>query len=227
MFCSEDGRERMPRAIRRTTGADDPEVALLGATLRLIGRGGFDRVTHRAVAGEAKVSLGAVTHHFKTRDELVDRALRFAVSNEVARLRDLVLALQGGAFDVEAWIAGLVGSYADDLKRNAEIHVACFEVFLAASRGSRYRPLIDELRETWRSSTVLALRAAGSADPEAHAAIFVATLIGLLLQQLAMQQRSFAVDAATTLLELVNRITKPPAADARRYVSPARRKPSR
>jgi len=179
---------------------------LLDAALRLIGRVGIDGVTQRAVAAEAKVSLGAVTHHFATRDDLVDRALRFAVVREVARLRDLVFDLQRKAFDVEAWLSALVGWYADELRTNALTHLACYEVFLAAARDARYRPVIEMLRETWRQSTELALRAAGSADPQGHAAIFVSTLIGMLLQQLALPQRNFKAETIAALSELVEQL---------------------
>jgi DNA-binding transcriptional regulator YbjK len=217
----------MAAGIRRATDRGGGDAALMEAALRLIGRGGLDSVTHRAVAGEAGVSLGAVTHHFASRDELIDRTLRFVIAREVARLRDLVLGLQRKAFDVQAWLEALVGWYADDLKRDAETHVACYDVFLAAARNAKYRSVIGELRETWRSSAELALRAAGSDAPEAHAAIFVSALIGLLLQQLALPRRDFRADGVAVLLELVNRLTAPAGTDAGRYVSPARRKPSR
>jgi DNA-binding transcriptional regulator YbjK len=217
----------MAAGIRRATDRAAGDTALMEAALRLIGRGGLDSVTHRAVAGEARVSLGAVTHHFASRDDLIDRTLRFVIAREVARLRDLVLGLQRKAFDVQAWLEALVSWYADDLKRNAETHVVCYDVFLAAARNARYRPVIGELRDTWRSSAELALRAAGSDAPEAHAAIFVSALIGLLLQQLALPRRDFRADRVAVLLELVHRLTAPAGTDAGRYVSPARRKPSR
>lgn len=190
----------MAAGIRRATDRAAGDTALMEAALRLIGRGGLDSVTHRAVAGEARVSLGAVTHHFASRDDLIDRTLRFVIAREVARLRDLVLGLQRKAFDVQAWLDALVSWYADDLKRNAETHVVCYDVFLAAARNARYRPVIGELRDTWRSSAELALRAAGSDAPEAHAAIFVSALIGLLLQQLALPRRNFKADAIAVLL---------------------------
>jgi len=50
--------------------ASERERPLMEATLRIIGREGLDRVTHRAVAAEAGMSVGAVTHHFGTRDGL-------------------------------------------------------------------------------------------------------------------------------------------------------------
>ncbi|WP_027579796.1 TetR/AcrR family transcriptional regulator [Bradyrhizobium sp. Ai1a-2] len=179
------------------------ERPLMEATLRIIGRSGIDRVTHRAVATEAGMSLGAVTHHFATRDILVDAALRFALTREVGRLQALSLSLQSKAFDVEAWIEELVGWYGQELKTQPDIHIACYEVFLAAARSERYRPIVAEWFDTWRQSSELALRAAGSMSPRAHAELFVSTLIGILLQQLAIPRRSFRQETRATLLDLV------------------------
>src|SRR5262245_55375731 len=144
--------------------APERERPLMEATLRVIGRKGLDGVTHRAVAAEAGVSLGAVTHHFSTRDSLVEAALRYALSRELGRMRALSFSLQGKAFDVQAWIGSLVDWYAKELGKQAEIHIACYEAFLAAARGSRHRDIIVEWFETWRQSAELALRAAGSSD---------------------------------------------------------------
>jgi TetR/AcrR family transcriptional regulator, regulator of biofilm formation and stress response len=179
------------------------ERPLMEATLRIIGRGGIDGVTHRAVAAEAGMSLGAVTHHFATRDILVDAALRFALTREVGRLQALALSLQSKAFDVEAWIEELVGWYGQELKTQPDIHIACYEVFLAAARSEHYRPIVVEWFDTWRQSSELALRAAGSTSSRAHAELFVATLIGILLQQLAFPRRSFRQETKAALLELV------------------------
>src|SRR5262245_62772174 len=112
------------------TPIDQPsarERPLMEATLRIIGRKGLDGVTHRAVAAEAGMSLGAVTHHFATRDILVDAALRFALTREVRRLQALALSLQSKAFDVEAWIEELVGWYGHELKTQPDIHIRCYE----------------------------------------------------------------------------------------------------
>jgi TetR/AcrR family transcriptional regulator, regulator of biofilm formation and stress response len=180
------------------------ERPLMEATLRIIGRKGIDGVTHRAVAAEAGTSVGAVTHHFGTRDGLVDAALRYALSREVGRLRALAVSLQSSAFDYEAWISALVDWYARELRSQAEIHIACYEAFLAAARTSRHRTVVVEWFETWRQSAELALKAAGSSEPRRHAELFVAALIGILLQQLATPRRGFRQEAKAALLQLVS-----------------------
>lgn len=181
----------------------DRERPLMEATLRIIGRNGLDGVTHRAVAAEAAMSVGAITHHFATREILVDAALRFALTREVGRLRALALNLQGKAFDADAWIDSLVSWYSQELKTDAETHIACFEAFLAAARSERHRPVVAEWFDTWRQSAELALRAAGSSDPRGHAELFVTTLIGILLQQLATPRRGFRQETRAALTKLV------------------------
>jgi DNA-binding transcriptional regulator YbjK len=188
------------KAIRKTGERERP---LMEATLRIIGRKGLDGVTHRAVAAEAGMSVGAVTHHFGMRDALVDAALEYALTREVDRLRALAFRLQNKAFDMQEWIESLVGWYTQELKTQAETHVACYEAFLAASRDERHRPVVVEWFETWRQSAELALRAAGSPRPRDHAGLFVSTLIGLLLQQLAAPRRNFRQEAQAALSELV------------------------
>jgi DNA-binding transcriptional regulator YbjK len=195
----------MTAAIERKIS--DRERPLMEATLRIIGRTGLDGVTHRAVATEAGMSVGAVTHHFETRDVLVDAALRFALIREINRLRALALSLQSKALDVSAWVEALVNWYSSELKTEADTHIACYEAFLAAARGARHRPVVQEWFETWRQSAELALRAGGSSDPRRHADLFVSALIGVLLQQLAVPRRNFRREAKATLLELVRNLT--------------------
>jgi TetR/AcrR family transcriptional regulator, regulator of biofilm formation and stress response len=108
---------------------------------------------------------------------------------------------------VEAWIESLVSWYSSELKTEPEIHIACYEAFLAAARNARHRPIIAEWFDTWRQSAELALKAAGSSDPRGHADLFVAALIGVVLQQLAAPRRGFRREAKVALLELVDRLT--------------------
>jgi DNA-binding transcriptional regulator YbjK len=182
------------------------ERPLMEATLRIIGRRGIDGVTHRAVAAEAGTSVGAVTHHFATRDSLVDNALRFALTREVGRLRALAFSLQNKAFDLDAWIEELTGWYSQELKTQPEAHIACYEAFLAAARSERHRPVVAEWFATWRQSAELALRAAGSSEPQLHATLFVSALNGILLQQLATPRRGFRQETNKALSKLVSHL---------------------
>ncbi|WP_246700231.1 TetR/AcrR family transcriptional regulator [Rhodopseudomonas sp. WA056] len=188
-------------------GTTEREREVMEATLRLIGRSGLKAVTHRAVAAEVGMSLGAITHRFGTRDLLVEAALNFALMREVARLRALALKLQSDALDLESWIDALVGWYAKELDAEAEIHIACYEAFLAAARDDRYRPIVAEWQQTWQRSAELALAAAGSRTPRLHAEIFVSVLVGTVLGQLAAPRRKFKPEMRAALSELVRGLT--------------------
>jgi TetR/AcrR family transcriptional regulator, regulator of biofilm formation and stress response len=67
------------------------EKRILDATMAIIGEDGLQAVTHRAVASRAGVSLGAISHHFPTREELLRSTLLHAAAVEVERLERLAL----------------------------------------------------------------------------------------------------------------------------------------
>jgi DNA-binding transcriptional regulator YbjK len=58
------------------TAAERRREAILDATLDLIGVGGPEAITHRAVAAKAGMALGSLTYHFPSRQELVREAFR-------------------------------------------------------------------------------------------------------------------------------------------------------
>ncbi|MEO3783200.1 TetR/AcrR family transcriptional regulator [Actinocorallia sp. B10E7] len=60
---------------------------LAGAVLHLIGARGLEAATLRAVAAEAGVSMGAVQHYFKTKDEMVLFAMEHNQHLLAARVR--------------------------------------------------------------------------------------------------------------------------------------------
>jgi AcrR family transcriptional regulator len=198
---------------------------ILEGALRVIGRLGVDAVTHRAVAAEAGVSPGAVAHHFATRDGVVEAALRFAIGRELERLRGFALELQSKAFDRTRWLDAVVGWYARELETDPATHVACYEAFVTAARDERYREIVREWFDTYERSAELAMRAAGSSDPVNHASVFVSTLMGIVLQQLAAPRRKFRQVARAQLAALVDALVgSHPPPPTRTQPSTARRK---
>jgi TetR/AcrR family transcriptional regulator, regulator of biofilm formation and stress response len=191
----------------RGRDGSETERLILAATLRIIGRSGMDRVTHRAIAAEAGLSLGSVTHHFGSRDELISAALQSAVTREVSRLKSLAFSLQNKAFDLGQWLEALASWYAEEARANSDTHIACYEAFLAAARTGRHRDVMRELVDTWRQSAELALTAAGSPSPGLHADILVTTLLGMLLRQLAIPDGKFKQRTVASLYELATGLT--------------------
>jgi DNA-binding transcriptional regulator YbjK len=58
---------------------------IIEAALRLIGRSGREGLTHRAVAKEAGVPLGATTYYFESRDDLLAQTLEYVADSELER----------------------------------------------------------------------------------------------------------------------------------------------
>src|SRR5436190_20241567 len=82
-------RERRRRDPRRRI----KEIA--AATERVIAARGIEGLTHRAVAAEAGVPLGATTYHFAAKDDLIAAALRRSVDRFGAYLEEWVARRPG------------------------------------------------------------------------------------------------------------------------------------
>jgi len=59
-------------------------VKILKSALTVIAADGVDAITHRRVAGEAGVSNGVVSYHFKTRDALLHGAFQYLLEDAEA-----------------------------------------------------------------------------------------------------------------------------------------------
>jgi AcrR family transcriptional regulator len=181
------------------------EDRILAATLQIIGERGLEAVTHRAVAEEAGVSLGAISHHFPSRADLLQQALRRAAATEVSHLERLALDLQTRAFETEEWVHGMARALGTDLQRNRVRHLAQYELLLACAREPQLRELSRAWREAHLRVAEVGLRAAGSPQPEAHAQLLTAAITGLLLKELAYPGRRFTDEVLEPLLrELVD-----------------------
>ncbi|MDQ8729268.1 TetR family transcriptional regulator [Bradyrhizobium sp. LHD-71] len=185
----------------RDSGVQDTVVL---ATLKVIGRMGLAGVTHRAVADEAGLSLGAVTYYCRTRDDLVDAALQSAVDREARRLEALSARLKQDDFTTAPqWIEHLGRWYADELKDNADVHLACYEAFLAAARSEKHQQKVAALQQAWERTAEVALTAAGISSAADRAGIFVAALMGILLEELALPRRGTFARVSSKLTRLI------------------------
>jgi TetR/AcrR family transcriptional regulator, regulator of biofilm formation and stress response len=205
MFCArryaKEGRVLMSAAV---TGRTE---AILEATLRLIGRGGPQAVTHRRVAAEAGVSLGAITHHFGNREALVENALRLLAQREKATLDELTLQLAAAGLDRTQWVAAIARYLADRTDHDTLQLQATYELLLECARRPALRGVMAEWTGAQTRLAVVALRASGSPTPDAHAPLLVATITGLLLKQLAYPKDEFeAAVLVPALNELVARL---------------------
>jgi len=77
---------RIPKDTRALSGPERRRRKILDAALELIGEGGPDAITHRAVAERAQVALGSTTYHYRSRNELLRAAFRHYLTEATAIL---------------------------------------------------------------------------------------------------------------------------------------------
>lgn len=174
---------------------------ILRATIRLIGERGADAVTHRAVAEEAGVPLSATTYYFASKEELLEQTLLLAAREETERLERLVLDIAPLSLSVEEWAAAVGGQIAGDVAADPAKHVALFELGLEATRRDPLRAELQRWQDAHLRLAEVGCRSIGSDQPEIDARVIVATLTGLMLQQLAGGRADFETAVMRPTLE--------------------------
>ncbi|HEY8584784.1 MAG TPA: TetR family transcriptional regulator [Capillimicrobium sp.] len=165
----------------------DRRTALLDATLRLIGEGGLEAVTHRAVEAAAGLPHGSTTYYFKTRQQLVDAAVQRLSDRDHAVVdamgHGIAMALaRGDGLDFDALAAQITAWVRADRAHQ----LVRFELYLAAARRPQIAETMRAARQTFLRMMEPVAVAAGSDDPEADARTLVALLDGLVLHQITV-----------------------------------------
>ncbi|MFE3186922.1 TetR/AcrR family transcriptional regulator [Streptomyces violascens] len=115
------------------------------AAERVIAVRGIEGLTHRAVAEEAGVPLGATTYHFASKDDLIRAALQRSVDRYVAYLDDWVTRRPQLTPEQLAVLLAdaLLGSFG--AQRGQQVME--FELYVAALRRPALRPIADRYIE--------------------------------------------------------------------------------
>lgn len=146
----------------------------MDATVRVVARKGLRGVTYREVAEEAGVTYGLVSHHFGSRDALIEETLEHVFRSSIE-----VSFLQRDASGVDDFGRGLP----EAISATEEQQVFEYEMGLEARR----RPeLLAELRAIYEDYVTLVerqLRAIGIDRERSFARLIFAILDGLVLQQ--------------------------------------------
>lgn len=74
-----------------TSTPSAPAIRLIETVCSLIADQGIDRATVREVAAAAGVSIGAVQHHFRTKDDMLEAAFRHVVDTTAERVANVPL----------------------------------------------------------------------------------------------------------------------------------------
>jgi TetR/AcrR family transcriptional regulator, regulator of biofilm formation and stress response len=185
-------QERNPSQERSRARRD----ALLRAAVELIAEGGVRAVTHRAVAGRARVPLAATTYYFESIQHLTEEALRRHVTERVRELNKLAEAAANGSRTADQVARRFVTAL---LARDRDATIAQFEVFLEAARNPALRESVTEALDTFEQLAYLTLSGLGARRPVQAAAAFVAVVNGFALNGLARPRPP--EDDAADLLE--------------------------
>jgi DNA-binding transcriptional regulator YbjK len=178
---------RAPTRGRRDRRGELRRAELLEAAIHLIGAHGLDGVTHRAVAAEAGVPAASTSYYFRSKDELIDEALRTLAEREIERLRERRAALgASGAADLEATTAALSAWIEEQTTDDGRVAMlAQYQLQLEAAR----RPEAREILAAWKEGTddlaETAMRALGAADVETSGILLVCAIDGLRLRLMA------------------------------------------
>src|SRR6476661_217336 len=128
---SSDPLDTPPKRRRRGLAR---RIALLEATLLILGRDGSAAVTHRAVAEEAGVPIAATTYYFSSKDDLIREALHLHAEQEADRVAEATRTLGERPTTVEALADHLADFVAYGLGTGRQALIAEYELLLQAAR---------------------------------------------------------------------------------------------
>ncbi|MFF3175551.1 TetR/AcrR family transcriptional regulator [Streptomyces sp. NPDC057900] len=183
----------------RTTGSARADL-ITDAALDLLAERGMRGLTHRAVDERAGLPQGSTSNYARTRQSLLEAAVRRLAEREARVLAPGELPAPGAAPDPaaapststgqapgasappgqDALIAGLALALHRYLTRHPELLVCRYELALEATRRPELRAFFDATGRQFREPLVALMTAAGSPEPERHALSLVAWCEGLM-----------------------------------------------
>lgn len=191
--------------------SNDVRRRILDVTLDLIGEHGIGGLSNRIVAKAAGISLGTLTYHFASQDELLGQALQLFVDDEIERLAALTDSLETNA--PHLGLHEILSSAREAIEEQAarSKQVAQLELYLHASRNPDLRAAAARCFEAYDRLSASALRALGVPEPERLAPLVGALIDGFELRRLAVD--SLSVDLAEGLAALAAGLTAAKPAD--------------
>ncbi|WP_172384230.1 TetR/AcrR family transcriptional regulator [Streptomyces sp. MNP-20] len=167
------------RPARRRRDPQRRIAEILEATEKVIAARGIEGLTHRAVAQEANVPLGATTYHFATKDDLIQGALQRAFDRYAATLEQW--AARRPSLTTNQLTVLLTDALMGCFGPNRDYEVVELELYVAALRRPALRGVVDQYTQ---ATTGLLLRYVDASTARAA----TAAMNGLTLRGLAASQ---------------------------------------
>lgn len=154
---------------------------ILEATLRLIGEGGVNSVTHRAVAQEAGVSLASTTYYFDSKSALIEEALDLMIARSTECVREHTTSPPKIS---EAELIDRIVGFADaQINDPGAFLTAQYELMLEAGRAEYLRPLARRWTIAYMDGFSHVVESAGLPRPKEAAEVIMKFVEGALLDQ--------------------------------------------
>ncbi|MFE7414692.1 TetR/AcrR family transcriptional regulator [Streptomyces laurentii] len=148
------------------------------AALDLLVERGMRGLTHRAVDERAGLPQGSTSNHARTRQALLETAVRRQAQREAGVLAPDELPGPGATADTLAdTLALALHRYLTD---HRSLLVSRYELALEATRRPELRTFFDSAGAVFRTPVIAMLHAAGSPAPERHALSLIAWCEGLM-----------------------------------------------
>jgi DNA-binding transcriptional regulator YbjK len=154
---------------------------ILRATLDLIGSEGIGAVTNRRVASAAGISLGSLTYHFQSQNELLRESLLLFISEEIERLdgfRGSLKTQRPDIVEVAREVERFVSESDDRVHRLAEL-----ELHLRAARDPELQEASSRVFVAYEGVATAALEGIGVEDAPRRAHAVVALMYGMALRR--------------------------------------------
>ncbi|MFF8867405.1 TetR/AcrR family transcriptional regulator [Streptomyces sp. NPDC015139] len=146
--------------------------------LTLLAERGMRGLTHRAVDEAAGLPLGSTSNVARTRQALLELAVRRHAEREARVLAVQEMPEPGGGLDALA--QGLALAVHRSLTCDRDLLIARYELALEATRRPELRAFYDRTGAVFREQLAAMLTAVGSPDPARHVLSLVAWADGLM-----------------------------------------------
>ncbi|GAA3112387.1 TetR/AcrR family transcriptional regulator [Streptomyces rectiviolaceus] len=177
----------------RSMGSSPRTELIADTALALLAERGMRGLTHRAVDEAAGLPQGSTSNHARTRQALLEAAVRRLAEREAAvlvpaELQGLTDVGMGERDPLTASLALALHRYLTGDHRH--LLIARYELALESTRRPELRAYYDAAGAQFREPLVTVMRAMGSTAPERHALSLAAWCEGLLFSYVAGSYRT-------------------------------------
>jgi DNA-binding transcriptional regulator YbjK len=161
----------------RSAGASRADL-VADTAIALLAERGMRGLTHRAVDEAAGLPQGSTSNLARTRQALLELAVRRHADREarLLALHEMPDPLGG----LDSLVDGLALAVHRSLTRNPELLIARYELALEATRRPELRAFYDAIGARYRDRLTDLVTALGSTDPARHALSLIAWSDGLM-----------------------------------------------